>query len=196
MHRLSCSETCGIFPYKRLTLSPALARGFLPTLPPGKSLKLKIKVAQSCLTLCDLMDYSLPGSFVYGILQARILGWVASRSLLQGIFPTQGMNPGLLHCRLILYYLSRQGNTRILEWTAYPFSSGSSQASNRNGVSCFAGRFFTSWATREAQGSPYYYFTFQFLNEVWHGISFHILICHQDIFFEEKSIQMFDLFFY
>ena len=43
-------------------------------------------------------------------------------SLLQGIFPTQGSNPGLLHCRWILYQLSHKGSPRILEWVAYPFS--------------------------------------------------------------------------
>ena len=63
-------------------------------------------VAPSCPTLCDLMDCSPPGSSVHGILQARILGWVA---LLQGIFPTQGLNPCLLHCRQILYRLSNRG---------------------------------------------------------------------------------------
>ena len=36
-------------------------------------------------------------------------------SLLQGIFPTQGSNPGFLHCRQILYHLSHQGSPRILE---------------------------------------------------------------------------------
>ena len=35
---------------------------------------------------------------------------VGSRSLLQGIFPTQGLNPGLLHCRRILYQVSHQGS--------------------------------------------------------------------------------------
>ena len=52
---------------------------------------------------------------------------VGSLSLLQGIFPTQGGNPGLLHCRQILYQLSHMGNPRILEWVAYPFSSGSAE---------------------------------------------------------------------
>ena len=47
---------------------------------------------------------------------------VGSFSLLQGIFPTQGLNPGLPHCRWILYQLSHKGNPRILEWVAYPFS--------------------------------------------------------------------------
>ena len=46
-------------------------------------------------------------------------------SLLQGIFPTQGSNPGPLHCRWILNDLSHQGSQRILEWGAYPFSRGS-----------------------------------------------------------------------
>ena len=48
------------------------------------------------LTLCDHMDHSPPGSSIHGILQARILEWL-SNFLLQGIFPTQGSNPHLLH---------------------------------------------------------------------------------------------------
>ena len=79
-----------------------------------------MKIAQLCSTLCDPMVYK-----VHGILQAGILERVAF-PLLQGIFPTQGLNPGLLHCRLILNQLSHKGNPRILEWVAYPFSSGSS----------------------------------------------------------------------
>ena len=51
---------------------------------------------------------------------------VGCQALLQGIFPTQGSNPGLLHCRWILYQLSHKGGPRILEWVAYPFSSRSS----------------------------------------------------------------------
>ena len=64
-----------------------------------------VKVAQSCPTLCDPMDYT-----VHGILQAR-----------------------------------------ILEWVAFPFSRESSQPTDGTQVSCIAGEFFTSWATREAQ---------------------------------------------
>ena len=64
---------------------------------------LKVKVAQSCPTLCDRMNY-----IVHGILQAR-----------------------------------------ILEWVAYPFSSGSSWPRNQTGVSRIAGRFFTNWAIGE-----------------------------------------------
>ena len=48
--------------------------------------------------------------------------WSGSHSLLQRIFPIQGSNPGLPHCRWILYCLSHQENPRILEWVAYPFS--------------------------------------------------------------------------
>ena len=48
---------------------------------------------------------------------------MGSHSLLQGIFPTQGSNPGLPHWRWILYQLSHKGSPRILEWVAYPFSS-------------------------------------------------------------------------
>ena len=68
------------------------------------------EVAQSCLTLCDPVDCSLPGSSIHGILQAR-----------------------------------------ILEWVAISFSRGSSWLRDQIRVSCIAGRFFTLWATREAQ---------------------------------------------
>ena len=71
---------------------------------------------------------------------------VGNLSLLQGIFPTQGSNPGLPHCRQILYQLNHKGSPRILEWVAYPFSRGSSQHRNCTEVSCIAGRFFTHWA--------------------------------------------------
>ena len=67
--------------------------------------KVKVKVAQSCPTHCDPMDYK-----VHGILPAR-----------------------------------------TLEWVAYPFSSGSSWPRDRTQVSCMAGGFFTTRATREAQ---------------------------------------------
>ena len=75
---------------------------------------------------------------------------VGSLSLLKEIFPTWGSNPGLLHCRRILYQLSHKGSPRVLEWVAYPFSNGSSRPRNRTGVSCIVGRFFTNWVIREA----------------------------------------------
>ena len=94
----------------------------------GKS---ESEVALSCPTLCDPMVCSLPGSSIHGIFQARALEWgaiafsnglyssynsagqntgVGSLCLLQGIFPTQGLNPGLPHCRRILYPLSQKGS--------------------------------------------------------------------------------------
>ena len=75
---------------------------------------------------------------------------VGSLSLLQGIFPTEGSNPGLPHCRQILYQLSHKGSPRILKWVAYPFFRGSSRPRNPTGVSCIADRFFTNSAMREA----------------------------------------------
>jgi len=60
---------------------------------------------------------------------------VGCHVLLQGIFPTQGSNPGLPNYRWILYQLSHQGNPRILEWVAYPFSKGTSPPRNRSRVS-------------------------------------------------------------
>ena len=84
---------------------------------------------------------------------------VGSLSLLQRIFPTQGSNPGLPHCRRILYQLSHKGSPRIQEWVAYPFSSGSSQLRNWTRVSCISDRFFTNWAVREGLANlvGYYY---------------------------------------
>ena len=89
------------------------------------------EAAQSCPTLCDLMDCSLPSSSVHGIFQARVLEWVAI-SFSRGIFLTQGSNPGLPHCRWIRNHLSHKGSPRILEWVAYPFFRGifSPQGSN------------------------------------------------------------------
>ena len=107
-------------------------------------------VTQLCLILWDSVYCSSPGSSVHGDSPGENTG-VGCHVLLQGIFPTQGLNPGLLHCRQILYRLSHQGSPRILEWVAYPFSRGSSWPGNQTGVSCIAGRFFTSWATRETQ---------------------------------------------
>ena len=66
-------------------------------------------VTQLCLTLCDPMDCSPPGSSVHGDSPGKNTG-VCCHALLQGIFPIQGSNPGLWHCRRILYCLSHQGS--------------------------------------------------------------------------------------
>ena len=111
-------------------------------------------VTQSCLTLCNPKTCSLPGSSVHGDSPGQNTG-VGSLSLLQGILPTQGSNPGLPHCRQILYYLCSQGSPWILKWVAYPVSRGSFWPSNWTRVSCMAGRFFTSWATRKVPMEHY-----------------------------------------
>ena len=106
-------------------------------------------VTQSCLTLCNPMDYSPPGSSLQGDSVGRNIG-VGCHALLQGIFQSQRLNPGLPHYKQILYPLSHQGTPRILEWVAYPFCRGSSQARNWTRVSCISCGFFVSWAIREA----------------------------------------------
>ena len=105
-------------------------------------------VTQSCPILATPWTVALTGSSVHGDSPSKNIG-VGCHALLQGIFPTQGLNPGLLHCRQILYHLSHQGNPWILEWVAYPFSRGTSQPRNWTGVSYIASRFFTSWVIGE-----------------------------------------------
>ena len=102
-------------------------------------------VTQWCPTLCDPVDCSPPGfSLSLGILQVGILEWVAMP------FSRESSQPRTQHCGQILYHLSHQGSQRITEWVAYPSSRGSSQPKNRTRVSCIAGGFLTSRATREA----------------------------------------------
>ena len=64
----------------------------------------KVLVSRSCLALWDLMDYSPPGFSVHGYSPGKNPG-VGCHALLQGIFPTQGLNLGLPHCRQVLYHL-------------------------------------------------------------------------------------------
>ena len=131
--RSSCCEPCVVLVYQSWWLSKFVL----------------CFVTQSCLILCDLVDCSPPGTSVHGDSPGNNTG-VDCHALLQGIFPNQGSNPGLPHWGWILYHLSYRGSPRILEWVAYPFSRGSSRPENQTGVSCIAGGFFTSWATREA----------------------------------------------
>ena len=114
----------------------------------------------SSVLSCSVMSDSLQA---HELQPARLLySWdspgkntgVGCHALLHWIFPTQGSNPDLPHCRWILSCLSHQGSPRILERIAYPFSRGTSQARNWTGVSCVEGGFFANWATREAQVVP------------------------------------------
>ena len=82
-------------------------------------------VTQLCLTLCNPIDCSLPGSSVHGDSPGKNTE-VGCHVLFQGIVPTQGWNLGLPLCRLILYHLRHQGGPRILEWGIYHFFRGSS----------------------------------------------------------------------
>ena len=102
----------------------------------------------SCVRLCNPMDCSPPGSSVHEDSPGKNIG-VSYHALLEGIFPTQGSNVGLIADRFF-YHLSHQGSQRILAWVAYPFSRGSFQPRNWTRVSFIAGGFFTVWATREA----------------------------------------------
>ena len=112
------------------------------------TLQLSVKVRKIIgrLLACPFGLYSLWNSLG----QNTAVG--SSLSLLQGILPSQGSNPGLLHCRWILYQLSHRGSPRILEWVAYPFSRGSSWPRNRTRVSCIA-----RWILYQlsCQGGPY-----------------------------------------
>ena len=72
----------------------------------------KVLVAQSCLTLCDPIDCSLPGSYVHGILWARILEWAVISFSRESSQPRDQTH--LLHCRQILYCLSYQGSSQLV----------------------------------------------------------------------------------
>ena len=84
-------------------MSPALAGGFLPTAPPTAA---AAESLQLCLTLCDPMDHILPGSSVQGILQARILKWVAISFSMGSSGPRDQTRICLVSCigRWVLYH--------------------------------------------------------------------------------------------
>ena len=94
-------------------VSPELAGGFFTTEPPGKPICIhesESKVAQSCPTLCDPMDWLYPTRLLHPWDFPGKNTGVGFHFLLQAIFPTQGLNPGLPHCRQTLYRLSHQGS--------------------------------------------------------------------------------------
>ena len=119
-------------------------------------------VTQSCPTLCDPMDCSPPGSSVHGDSPGKNTR-VGCHAFLQGIFPTQGSNPGLLHYRRILYHLSHQGLS-FLFFSSVPLPKGlfyylSLQKAN----SCFCWYppflyFLFSW---------FFLYHYYFLNFIW-----------------------------
>ena len=103
--------------------------------------KVKVKVSQSCPTLCNPMDC---------IVQARILEWVAFPFFRGSSQPRDQTQVSLIESGVFTSWATREASPRILEWVVYPFSSRSSWPRNRTGVSCIAGGFFTNWAMREA----------------------------------------------
>ena len=134
----------GVFTWQRST--KATEQGCFCFLRAG-SYHLSGKLIQSCLFVesesGSVVSHSLQPHGLYSPFPWNSPGQntgVAGLSLLQGIFPTQGSNPGLLHCRQILYQLNHKGSPRILEWVAYTFSRGSSWPRDWTGVSCIAGR--------------------------------------------------------
>ena len=96
---------------------------------------------QLCATPIDYSPQNFPGQNT----------GVVSLSLLQGTFPTQGLNPGLQHCRWFFSSWAHKGSWRILEWVAYPFSRRSSSPGNQSEVSCIAGGF----SPTELPGKPF-----------------------------------------
>ena len=126
--------------------SPALQADSLLSEPSGN---------QSESESCSVVSNSLQPHVLYSPWNSpgQTTG-VGSLSLLQGIFPNQGSNPGLPHCMRILYQLSHKGSPRILAWVACPFFRGFSWPRNRTRVSCTSGGFFTNWATREVPPTP------------------------------------------
>ena len=106
--------------------------------------KVKVKVIQLCLTLCNPMDCK-----VHAILQARILEWVAC-PFSRGFSQTRNQTQVSHIAGGFFTSWAHKKNPRILEWVAYPFSRGSSWPRNQTGASCIAGRFFIKWLTRES----------------------------------------------
>ena len=110
---------------------------------PGVSVKVKVKVIQSCLILCNPMDYT-----GHGILQARILEWVAfpfSRDL-----PNQGIKPRSPALWANSSPAEPQGKPKITGVGSLSLLQRIFLTQESNQVSCIAGGFFTNWAIREA----------------------------------------------
>ena len=102
--------------------------------------------------LWSSMECSPPGSSVCGDSPGK--NWVDCHALLQGVSPTQGLNPGLPHYSGF-FNSEPPGKPKNTGVVAYPFSRGSSWPKNWTGVSCIASEFFTNWVNKEAQRLSY-----------------------------------------
>ena len=135
------------------------------------------EVIQSCPTLCDPMDCSLPGSFLHRILQARILEWVAISFSRGSSWPRDWTGVSRIAGRCFNLWATREAQSEVtqlcptlcdsvdyslsgssvhgifqagvLEWVAISFSRKSSQPRDWTWASRTAGRHFTIWATRD-----------------------------------------------
>ena len=106
-------------------------------------------VTQSCLTLWDPMDCSLPGSSVHRDSPGKNTG-VGCHALLQESSQPRDQTEVSHIAGGFFIIWATKGSTRILECVAYPFSKGTSRLRKQTRVSCIALGFFISWATKEA----------------------------------------------
>ena len=107
-------------------------------------------VIQLCVTLCNPKDCSPPGTSVCEDSPGKNTEWVAMPSSSES--SQSRIEPRSPTLQADSLPSEPSGKPKNTEWVAYPFSRGSSQPRNQSRVSCIADGFFTSWATREAQG--------------------------------------------
>ena len=108
---------------------------------------------QSCSIFCDTEDHSPPGSSVHKF--SRQEYWSGLPCPPPGDLPHPGIKPASVMSPELAggFFTNRaiwEAPIYSVEWVAYPFSRGFSSPRNQTRVSCIVGRFFTSWATREA----------------------------------------------
>ena len=103
-----------------------------------------MKVKSESKSPSVVSDSSQPHDYTVGILQARILEWVAFPFSRGSSQPRDWTQVSRIVGGFFTSWASREAQ-RILEWVAYPFSRGSSWPRNQTGVSCIVGKFFTTW---------------------------------------------------
>ena len=114
------AQVCGCLLWTQLLIQACHSRDALlkigtVILKSSTDWRMRAKSLQLYLTLCDPMDCSPPGSSDF---PGKNTG-VDCHSLFQGIFLTQGLNPGLLHFRQILFCLSHQGSPHIYIYSLF-----------------------------------------------------------------------------
>ena len=114
-------------------------------------------ITQLCPTLCDPVDCSPRGSSVHEDSPGKNTG-VVCHALLQGIFPTQGLKPGHLHCKWILYHLRYQGSPQVMAKMVLPGRPGKIAAADKFCIEIFPSPFLhvlsTSWQSNIIQACP------------------------------------------